>query len=959
MYRQHTRILKTCHLNIQSINNKIDILKDFIAKNRIDIMSVNETWLSSHKKFYIDNYSIIRRDRPQGQHGGVCLIVHNSISYTNFEIPASLDIECVAIKLHNCIKGKKDLIIASYYNPPDKEICPELFTILSNKSFIILGDLNAHHPLWFSNKHNKSGETIYNAFKDNLIAILNNDKPTYEPSHRPDYKAIIDFALSSEDMLAFVKDFDVTDQIRSDHLTISISIDTKNNNYERSSNETKTINKINWESFDKLSKEISLENKIYNTASELDSSVEEFTKKIQNIITQVTESKTIHFNPDHHLQLPPFILKIIKEKNRLERQRKKSQDPSIKTQINKLKEKINNAIINHKQNKWKFQCDSLNSYKVSDTKLWQKLDSIENMNQEKTPKNPTLLINGIPTNDPRKVACEFANQQELIFTEPNDPAFDNAFKDFVNLAQPNLFINNDTSIELTNIIEIKDEIKKLRHHGAPGSDKITNKMIKRFQPNILNTLVNIFNSSLQLNYFPKVWKQATVVMLPKPMKDNKKAENYRPISLLETLSKLLERIGLLRLKNWITENNLLTKYQCGFRHHKQTKDHILRIFQHGISAFNKNQKMGTVFIDIEKAFDKVWHRGILYKLDQQNIPNYLGRWLQSYLSERWFQVKVNGLLSTKRKIEAGVPQGSVLGPILFNLYFNDISLSILKNLDASQAIKTELAMFADDVALWVASKSTQQINNKLQQSLNNIESWMNKWRMKVSANKTVFTLFNKSNRDIGNQLKLEYKKTKLQHDKHPKFLGVILDPGLRLHKHVENITDRAHKRNNFLKSIKGKGWGASSSLLLTTYKSLVRPLLEYVPFATLILAESNYIKLERVQREAVRKAVHWPCRTPTSEIYKKIKFESIKTRALRLTDNYINKSYHTNIIIKELIEEYNHETRLAEGLYCKSSVRKTILGTIKNQNLKCSNLIVEITQAEQWQSIQSRIENII
>ena len=199
-------------------------------------------------------------------------------------------------------------------------------------------------------------------------------------------------------------------------------------------------------------------------------------------------------------------------------------------------------------------------------------------------------------------------------------------------------------------------------------------------------------------------------------------------------------------------------------------------------------------------------------------------------------------------------------------------------------------MFADDLAAWARSKRLKDINSKLQQVLDNIEEWMNKWRMKVSTSKTVCTVFNKGGKNLSNKLTLTYKQAHISSDSNPKFLGVTLDPALRLNKHTEIIATRAKKRLNMIKSIKGKNWGASSKLAMTTYKVLVRPLIEYVPFITLLLPETNYMKLERIQREAVRNAYNWAQGTSTTEIYKQHNMESIKDRAIKLTDRYILQS---------------------------------------------------------------------
>ena len=185
------------------------------------------------------------------------------------------------------------------------------------------------------------------------------------------------------------------------------------------------------------------------------------------------------------------------------------------------------------------------------------------------------------------------------------------------------------------------------------------------------------------------------------------------------------------------KSGLLANVQSGFRSGCQTKDHILRILQAGAVAFNKEQYLGALFVDIEKAFEKVCHEGLLYKLDQHGIPNYLGHWISNYLSERQFRVRNNGALLNPRQIETGVPQGSVLGTILFLIFFNDIVKKEKK------PAEPEMALFADDLGAWVASRSLKVIQIRLQLIIDHIEKWMSTWRSKTSTSKTVYTIFNK------------------------------------------------------------------------------------------------------------------------------------------------------------------------------------------------------------------------
>lgn len=333
-------------------------------------------------------------------------------------------------------------------------------------------------------------------------------------------------------------------------------------------------------------------------------------------------------------------------------------------------------------------------------------------------------------------------------------------------------------------------------------------------------------------------------MIPKPLKDPTLPDSYRPISLLNTLSKLLERIILNRLLKFINSNQILNVYQCGFRKNRQTKDQILRLIQSVRAGFNRNQFTGAIFIDIEKAFDKVWHRGLLYKLSGYNIPHYLGLWIQNYLSGRKFKVRVGDVFSSEKIIQAGVPQGSVLGPVLFNLFFNDITCVCAKT--------TEMALFADDLASWYASVNFQMIQLKLQTFLDQLCLWLSIWRLKLSIKKTVFIIFNPSGENLSSKISLTYNNKPISYEHTPKFLGVTLDPAMTFTKYAETIKSRAIPRMNMLRSLQGKDWGMSIRLLLPTYKALIRSLIEYAPQVTLSMCDSARKTLEVIQSKSVK-----------------------------------------------------------------------------------------------------------
>ena len=440
---------------------------------------------------------------------------------------------------------------------------------------------------------------------------------------------------------------------------------------------------------------------------------------------------------------------------------------------------------------------------------------------------------------------------------------------------------------MTNSGELQIIIENLRTRGAPGADQIANKVLKNLPLTYIFFLVDIINSSIRLSHFPDAWKHANIEWFQSQWRITAN-----------------QRVVLSRLSNWIGSNKIISNFQSGFSKGKQTNDHLFRFIESTLIGFNKGLskglKTGAIFVDIEKAWDNVWHLGLLYKLNKYNIPNYLGHWIVSYLSNRTFQVICANELSNVMPIKAGVPQGSVLGPTLFNLFFNDISEIKEEN--------TELGMFADDVATWVRHYQPKFIEKDLQANLNNIQEWSSKWRLKISVTKTTYNIFNFRNSNLNNKIKLNYNGNPIKGETNPKFLGVTLDPGLRLKKHIDIICQRTQRRINLLKSIKGRGWGASSKIIIATYKTLIRPIIEYAPFIPSIVSNSNRERLETIQRKAARIALGWSSRSSVKDLNNKFnsfKLEPIINRTAKLTKNYLMKA--SNKGVKETVSQAFHQ----------------------------------------------------
>ncbi|GFY19421.1 probable RNA-directed DNA polymerase from transposon X-element [Trichonephila clavipes] len=274
--------------------------------------------------------------------------------------------------------------------------------------------------------------------------------------------------------------------------------------------------------------------------------------------------------------------------------------------------------------------------------------------------------------------------------------------------------------------EVISYIKKIKVKKSLGRDGITNKMIKKLPLLTVFKITNIINNMFKLRYFPNAWKTAVVIPLLKPGKNPKLAESHRPISLLPILSKLAEKIISTRLNDYLENENILVPEQHRFRPRLSTTHQLLRVVEYIKDGIDGNQYTAAVFLDIQKAFDRVWHTGLLFKLITYKIPPPLILLLKSYISDRSFTVKINRTFSQVRSAKASIAQGSILGPVLFNLYINDIIKST----------NTMICMYADDTAILSRHYNPNTQTQNINEHLAHFEIWFSVWKIALNTTKT-------------------------------------------------------------------------------------------------------------------------------------------------------------------------------------------------------------------------------
>ena len=774
-------------------------------------MCISETWLHEailDSELEAINYNIFRNDR-ESRGGGILIAVKETLQTKVIKIP-NLQLEFLGIKIN--VNNKNIYILLAYLPPPvNASSLLNLEQILNQIIFesediiILLGDFNLSNPTQM--------ETfIINNFCNEYNLTQNIDFPTRGNN-------FLDLVFSNHSLNccatpAFFK---------SDHVAIEITLLLTNSSKP-------LINKINHVSelnffktdYSFLNELLSITDwdMIFNT-SDVNITLNYFYEIFHTALTFSTPLKSKKTFNKFHPWFDANLKKELKLKNKLHSMFKcsKNNDDLIKFQIQRKKFK---ALFFLKKNRYikSIEDDIPNNTKT----FWSYIS--KNKKSNRIPQHLTY----------RKFHSDNVNGKLGFFQEHFTGSFNNSeIQDVPSLSS---YSNDPVDLPTFSQKQVEDALNSLDNNKFTSPDSIPSSVLKSVASNISYPLHKIFNISLQTSTYPDLFKLGYVIPIFK--KGNKEdVENYRPITITSHISKIFEKLIHSYLYSCIKSQ--LSSNQHGFFPTRSTSTNLLQLSNMLANELDSGNQVDVIYFDLRKAFDSVLHKLLIKKLRMLNLSDSLIDWFISYLYNRICYILLEGETSSGFVATSGVPQGSILGPLLFNIFINDLT-SIFESL---------CLLFADDLKLYAVIKSISDAV-KLQSDINKLLKWCATWGIDINIKKCVVMSYHNKK----SLIKFDYMigDTVLERVEEVTDLGVCFDKNLSFKTHIEKVIKKASQNVGFLKRMTSKF--KNPKTILTLYKTMTRPLLEYCSAIWSPYTKKDSILIESIQKKFLRYLIY-------------------------------------------------------------------------------------------------------
>ena len=824
------------HLNVQGLQNKFDQVALMLnsERNDIHVLGLSETKLKDFHPddaFPIDNYQLFRKDRVitcerKEYGGGINVYVKEGIKCARRSDLETDEVECLFLEIFPN-NGKSFLIGNLYRNPKESVQWNQLFedmtekVLKEEKETYFLGDFNR-------DLLNSQIKKSWLEYMEQFGLIQQVTVPTRQTEVS---STLIDHVYSNSP--SNISSVTVPKVGLSDHypifLTRKINASLpKSSHYTikyrsyKNFNEENFINELSSASWDVI--------KVFEDPDDILETWSTMFLDIVDIHLPVKEHRVK--NKQQPKWLTPEIMNAMKTRDRY---KSLNNDQEYKVWRNKVKQMIKKS----KKMQYRSLIEENNSKPSNIWKIFKELGATKNKSKCTT---NTISVDGHEYTDSLEIANEFNKFFVTVASKLKEPNLQPNFERLDKFCDERIPKDTEFSIPFLTREKVEKYLKDLDLSKATGTDDIGPRLLKLSAPFISDSITYICNKSIQNSEFPSKWKEGKVTPL---FKNGTKEDvnNYRPISILPILSKIIEKHVHDSLMEFLNSFELLHKTQSGFRPNHSCETALTYMIDSWLKAINDDEIVGVVMVDFKKAFDLVDHNLLIDKLKHYRLSDTTIKWFSSYLIGRKQKVSIGNKLSDEERVLNGVPQGSILGPLMFLLFINDLPLN-------TDNVKTDL--YADDTILHEKGKSILNIKNKLQISLNNLQEWCKNNGMVLNTAKTKVMLITTRQKRVHitkEDMTLTYNHVILNDISEDKILGVQVDDHLLFSYHIDKTAKKITSNIWLLSRIKDF---LNTEHRVQFYKSFIQPHLDYCNIVWGATTQSNLLRLFRLQKRACK-----------------------------------------------------------------------------------------------------------
>lgn len=781
-------VLRVCQLNIEGISRaKSEALSKLLLSHEVDLAVIQEIHTTDEQQLQargkIPGYDLLGATYHHAY--GNATYVRNTVDN------ASLLSSSTEEDIHSVVVKIGDTEVSNIYKPPNSKWPNHVVDIRPHPA-VYIGDFNSHHQDWKYRSNDENGEAVVEWIdRNNLFHVFDaKDRGTFKSAAwNREYCPDLCFVSRDEGN----KPIPITRKVLNDfphsqHRPVLYEIGIQIPLITSSPRPRWNFNKADWPGF----------------AEELDKCVRRIPPTLEayeRFVGAVISAAKKHIPRGFRRE---YIPGWSEESENLYQQFIESNDHEIADQLL-------HSLDATRRKKWEDKVSSLD-YTKSSRQAWSLL---RKLGDGKTTARTTSEIH------PDKIASH------IVMTSKSKRS-KNLTKD---IKKELKFLKRRSPITHSkpfSVEEINIAISDTKSGKAPGEDGIHPEFFVHCGEHTRAWLAKFYTDVLGRGQIPKLFKQTKIIAILKKGKPSEQPESYRPIALLSAAYKLLERLLLNRIGPDILKK--IPVEQAGFRPQRSTTDQVMSLTTYIEAGYQRKLKTSVAFIDLTAAYDTVWKDGLLYKFLKTVPCRITARLLNTMLSQRQFRVHKGKAVSSQRSLNNGLPQGSVLAPLLFSLYIADMPETLSRKFG-----------YADDWAIAIREKTVEQTEEILTEDLKKLAHYFKMWGLKPNTSKTEVCCFHLNNKMANRELKVYMDNQQLRHNSYPKYLGVTLDRTLSYKQHLRNVAAKVGTRNNIIQKLCGTTWGSTAATLRCSALGLVYSTAEYCAPVWLNSAHTNII----------------------------------------------------------------------------------------------------------------------